>query len=335
MNRNSLVVLSMALLFVFIFIFSLFIGRFPIPPGQIWRVLLGFLSGELTPHIGGQAWSVFYYIRLPRVILVAGVGAALAVTGAAYQSVFRNPLVSPDILGVSAGAGFGVALGMLFTGNTLVYLLSFICGILAVGLTFLIAKLAGSGMMIMVLGGIAVSALFNAAISLLKYLADPYDKLPGIIFYLMGGFSRVGWSEVVFTLPLLILGVGLIYLLRWALNIMSMGEEEALALGLNVRLLRGVMIGVSTMMVSAAVATTGQITWFGLILPHMARYLAGADHRYMIPTAALLGSSLLLIMDDLARNLSGAEIPISIISAFLGAPFFIYLLLYRRESGWS
>ena len=187
----------------------------------------------------------------------------------------------------------------------------------------------------MVLAGIVVSSLFTAMISLLKYLADPLDELPGIVFWLMGGFSRASWQEVKFITPLIAVGLIIIYIMRWYLNVMSMGDEEAISMGVNVRLIRIVLISFSTFMVAASVATTGQITWIGLVIPHIARFLVGSDHKIMIPQTIVLGPMFLLIMDNIARTLTSAEIPISIITAFVGAPFFAYLLITKKDSGWG
>lgn len=324
-NKKLLLIFIITIIIMFI---SLFIGRYNIP-------LLKFFKGF---NLNSMEKSVFYYIRLPRILLVMGVGAALSVAGASYQSTFRNPLVSPDILGVSAGASFGAALGMIFSFQTLssIYILAFVFGIIAVFMTYFISKLGKTNMiMMMVLSGIVVSSLFNAFISILKYLADPYEKLPGIVFWLMGGFSRTGWDELLFAAPFIISGIVVIILIRYHLNVMSMGEEEAVSMGINVKLIRSVMIISSTLMVSASVATVGQVSWVGLVVPHISRFIVGADHRYMVPASGLLGASFLLLMDDIARSLTGAEIPISIITALLGAPFFAYLLISQKNSGWN
>ncbi len=336
MKKRKKILIIIILLFILIFI-SLFLGRYKISPARYYNIIK-VLIGVDNPDKLGKDWSVFYFIRLPRVILVAAVGMALSVTGAAYQSMFRNPLVSPDILGVTAGASFGVALGMFLTVDSLyiIYLLAFIFGITAVFITYAIARHGkGNIVMMMVLSGIIVSSLFNAMISLIKYIADPYDKLPGIVFYLMGGFNRIGWEELKFTIPIIFIGLIMIYFMRWYLNVMAMGDEEALSLGINVKILRIAIIIITTFMVAVGVATTGQVTWIGLIVPHIARSLIGTDHRFMLPAAGLTGALLLLIMDNLARTLTTAEIPISIITAFVGAPFFAYLLIKRRGSGWA
>ncbi|MBS3810513.1 MAG: iron ABC transporter permease [Halanaerobiales bacterium] len=317
-----------ALITIVIIFLSLFIGRFNIP-------VLKFISGF---HLNEMEKSVFFNIRLPRVLLVMGVGAALSLAGASYQSTFRNPLVSPDILGVTAGASFGAALGMIISlqSFTMIYLFAFAFGVLAVLITYFIANLGKSNqIMMMVLSGIVVGSLFNSFISILKYVADPYEKLPGIVFWLMGGFNRTGWGELIFAAPFIIIGIIVLFVIRWYLNVMSMGEEEAISMGVNVKLIRTVMILFSTLMVAASVATVGQVSWIGLVVPHISRFIVGADHKYMIPASGLLGASTLLIMDNIARSLTGAEIPISIVTALLGAPFFAYLLISQKNSGWN
>ncbi|MFW6025437.1 MAG: FecCD family ABC transporter permease [Candidatus Woesearchaeota archaeon] len=337
-NKKKLTLIISISILILTFFISLIIGRFSLNIKEVIISLTQLLSGEKITKSGSNNWSVFYYIRLPRIILVMAVGAALSATGSVYQSIFHNPLVSPDLLGVSAGAGFGVALGMLAGDGSLylIYGFSFFFGVIAVFMTFFISKLSKSqSVMTMVLGGIVVSSLFNAMLSILKYLADPLDKLSGIVFWLMGGFNRVGWQEVKFILPLIIIGIIIIYFMRWYLNVMSMGDEEARSMGVNVKLIRIVLILFSTFMVASSVAATGQITWIGLVIPHMARFLVGSDHKIMIPQSIILGSVFLLIMDNIARTLTSAEIPISIITAFIGAPFFAYLLITRRNSGWD
>jgi iron complex transport system permease protein len=283
-------------------------------------------------------WSVLYYIRLPRILTVVLVGSALSISGAAYQNIFRNPLVSPDILGVSAGAGLGVALGLLYSSGSIlfVYLIAFITGIAAVILTYWLSKFAGgNNTMFMVLAGIVVSSLANALVSLLKYLADPMQNLPGIVFYLMGGFSRSGWQEFYLLFPVVIISLTVILFLRWQLNIFSLGEKEAAALGVDTEKIKLIVIIFSTIMVAAATAAAGQVSWIGLVIPHIARFIVGNKYKYYLSASALLGGLSLLLMDNLARTISGAEIPISIITALIGAPFFAYLLITKKESGWN
>ncbi|MFW6001339.1 MAG: FecCD family ABC transporter permease [Halanaerobium sp.] len=321
-----------------LFFLSLFIGNYSLTFEQL-RVIFYNLIGFSTVEINETAaWSVLYYIRLPRILTVILVGSALSVSGAAYQNIFRNPLVSPDILGVSAGAGLGVALGLLYTNGSIlyVYLSAFLLGSLAVFLTYSLSRLAdGENNMLMVLSGIVIASLSNAFLSLLKYLADPMEELPGVVFYLLGGFTRIGWQEFYLLAPIIIIGTFILLILRWHLNLFTLGEEEALSLGVNIERVKLAVIIFSTMMVSASTAAAGQVSWIGLVVPHIARFLVGTNYKYLLPSSAVMGGFMLLLMDNLARSISGAELPISIITALIGAPFFAYLIISRRESGWS
>ncbi|POZ91243.1 FecCD family ABC transporter permease [Petrotoga halophila] len=333
-QRKTLTLLI--ILLISVFIISLFIGRYKISISEILTNMGTRIIREES--INSNDWNVFFYIRLPRIILVTIVGAILSMTGATYQSVFRNPLASPSILGVSAGSAFGVALGILLNKEGLLgpYLFSFSFGLIAVFLTFYISVWSKvKGVTVLVLAGMAVTSFFNAGVSLIQYLADPYEKLPNIVFWLMGGFNRAGWREVYISLFSMVPGIIILLILRWHLNVMSMGDEEAISMGVNVKWTRILLIFVSTVMIVPTVAVAGQVTWIGLVTPHIARYIIGANHRYMLPAAGVLGGILLLIMDNIARTLTPSEIPISIVTAFIGAPFFVYLLIRRRESGWN
>lgn len=326
------------LLLIALIVISMLIGNYELGLNDLGLILSDLFRGELQSVRNNPDWSVLYYIRLPRILTVVLVGSALSISGAAYQNIFRNPLVSPDILGVSAGAGLGVAIGLLYSSGSIlyVYLIAFITGTAAVALTYWLSQLAGGkNTMFMVLAGIVVSSLANALISLLKYLADPMQKLPGIVFYLMGGFSRSGWQEFYLLLPVVIISLTVILFLRWQLNIFSLGEREASALGVDTEKIKLIVIVFSTIMVAAATAAAGQVSWIGLVIPHIARFIVGSKYKYYLPASALLGGFSLLLMDNLARTVSGAEIPISIITALIGAPFFAYLLITKKESGWS
>jgi iron complex transport system permease protein len=326
------------LLLIALILISMLIGNYELGLSDLALILSDFFKGELEKLFNNPDWSVLYYIRLPRILTVVLVGSALSISGAAYQNIFRNPLVSPDILGVSAGAGLGVALGLLYSSGSIfnVYLIAFITGTAAVALTYWLSQLAGGkNTMFMVLAGIVVSSLANALLSLLKYLADPMQNLPGIVFYLMGGFSRSGWQEFYLLLPVVIISLTVILFLRWQLNIFSLGEKEAAALGVDTEKIKLIVVIFSTIMVAAATAAAGQVSWIGLVIPHIARFIFGSRYKYYLPASALLGGFSLLLMDNLARTVSGAEIPISIITALIGAPFFAYLLITKKESGWS
>jgi iron complex transport system permease protein len=249
--------------------------------------------------------------------------------------MFRNPLVSPDVLGVSSGAALGAAIGILLPGGGSIQAWAFCSGVAAVALTYGIARAPrGQSVVMLVLAGMVVSAFFGAALSFLKYVADPYEQLPAIVFWLMGGFYRASWP-VVRSLVLTVLpGAALLLLTSWKLNILSLGDEEALSLGVNVRVMRPLLIAAATLMVAGAVSAAGTISWVGLVVPHIARMLAGADHDRSMPVAMLFGAGFMLLMDDLARSLTTAEIPVGILTSAIGAPFFGYLLITGRREAW-
>jgi iron complex transport system permease protein len=283
-------------------------------------------------------FRIILLMRVPRVLVALMVGASLAASGTVYQSLFRNPLVSPDILGISAGACLGAALAILspFQNPLVVPLCAFTFGSLAVFLSYQLASLSyGHPVMMLVMSGIVVSSFFSALLSLLKYLADPYQKLPRIVFWIMGGLNEVTLQDVYLCAPLVILGLAVIFALRRNLNVISLGDEEAASLGVPVRRLRLVFIACSTAVVGATISITGVIAWVGLIVPHLSRILVGADHRHSIPCAMLIGGPFLVVIDTLARTLTSQEIPIGILTSLIGAPFFAYLLLWKRDRGWG
>jgi len=278
---------------------------------------------------------VVFRIRLPRLIAAMLIGGGLAIAGASFQGLFRNPLVSPDILGVSAGAGFGAAIGILLSGNPWVIQVSaFFFGILAVAVTYGIGRAVGKGStLVLVLGGIIVGSLFSAFISLTKYVADPYDTLPAIVFWLMGSLSAVSNADIVAVAPPILLGALCLYLVRWRINLLAVGEEEARALGVDTKRMTVVLIIASTVITASAVCISGIIGWVGLVVPHIGRMLVGPDFRKLIPVSAVIGASFILIVDDIARTLTAAEIPLGILTSLIGAPFFAYLLT-RKKVGW-
>ncbi len=351
-RRGGTICFILALLLLILFIFSLGIGRYDIPfsaVGEMIRSLVGqwfFSSGEPTMDRISDAAQlstmasqkmVFLWIRLPRCLMAVLVGMGLSVSGAVYQALFRNPLVSPDILGVAAGCTFGAALGFILPGEsmTVIQVSSFFFGILAVSMTLGIARLiAVRPIVVMILSGMVVMSFFNALLMILKYFSDPYDELPSIVFWIMGSFTRVSWSDIYTTAPVILSGTVIFMLLRFRLNILSMGDTRASALGMNPALCRVILIFISAVMVSVMVATCGQISWIALIVPHMARTLVGPRHEEMLPVTALLGALLMLAADGVARSLTTAELPVGIVTALTGAPFFGYLLYKNRGSGW-
>ena len=325
-----------------LFFVSLFIGRYEVAPSHVIQLLaapvVNIFPADLI-HIE-QGWtateeSIIYQIRLPRVIAAVIVGAGLSMAGAAYQGLFKNPLVSPDILGVASGAGFGAALAILLSWNlALVQLSAFCFGILAVTITYLLSRFyRTTPTLILVLSGIIVAAFFTALISLTKYVADPYEKLPAITFWLMGSLSSVRYSDIVMVFPLFLIATVALLLIRWRINLMAVGDDEARALGINTKRMAQVIILCSTLITASAVCIAGIIGWVGLVVPHLGRMLVGPDYTKLLPVCLLLGASYMLIIDDIARMLTTAEIPLGILTAIIGAPFFAYLLS-RRSVGW-
>ncbi len=327
---KEIILLGIALL---IFVFSFPLGRYPVSPENLFMILAAKVLP--IPHTWPATMDIVVFnVRLPRIFAAMLVGAALATSGAAYQGMFKNPLVSPDILGASAGAGFGAALGIYFSLNVFeIQFTSFIFGLFAVTLTYFISKKVRlDPMLVLVLTGVLVGTVFNSATSLIKFVADPYDKLPAITFWLMGSLAAVTPHDV-FTcmIPILLGGIPL-YILRWRLNVLSLGEEEAMAMGLETGKLRFIVIVCSTLMTAAAVSVSGLVGWVGLIIPHWARMIVGPNYKVLLPASIILGSAYLLFVDDLARCISSVEIPLGVLTALIGAPFFFYLLVSGRKN---
>lgn len=319
---------------VFLFFLSFLLGRYPIAPIDVVKTILSpvFPSLVVSPQIS----SIVFDIRLPRIIAALLVGAALAVAGAAFQGIFKNPLVSPDLLGVSNGAGFGAAVAILLNGgNFFIQLGSFIFGIISVSITYAISKTYKTGgILVLVLSGTAISAFFNALISGAKFMADPYDKLPQITYWLMGSLSSVDFNKLSMIIIPLIIGLTVIIILRWHLNLLAMGDEEAQSLGLNPGRIRLIVIVACTLVTSAAVSISGIIGWVGLVVPHITRIIVGPDHKILIPASISIGASFLLLIDNISRTAISIEIPIGILTAIIGVPIFLYLLR-KGYSEWA
>jgi len=317
------------------FLAALVFGRYGASPYEVFKVIFGKLTGQQA------AWSptletVVFNIRLPRICAAMLIGGGLSVSGASFQGVFRNPLVSPFILGVATGAGFGAALAILLSGDTLVIqATAFFFGMLAVFLSYGLTRMyKTSSILVMALSGVIVGSFFSALISLIKYVADPYDKLPVIVFWLMGSLATISSKEVIVLLLPMAIGIGTIFSLRWKINVLSMGEEEARSLGLEATWLRLILVMAATLVTASAVAVSGVIGWVGLVIPHLARMICGPDYRRLIPLSMSLGACYLLLIDTLARNLASGEVPLGILTATVGAPFFA-LILKKGSLGWS
>ncbi len=313
--------------------FAVAIGPYDIAPADVWRALLrlaGFADGPPT-----TAEVVLINVRLPRIFAAVLVGGALAAAGAAYQVIFRNPLVSPDILGVSAGAGLGAALGILLSlPVVLIEALAFAGGIATVVLVTAVAAAVTSHdrVLVLVLAGVVVGALAGAAISLIKILADPYDQLPAITFWLLGSLAGTKGIDVSAVIGPVILGIAVLWLLRWRVTVLSLGDDEAKALGVDVVRLRAVVIAAATLATAAVVAISGVVGWIGLLIPHMARMLVGPQFGRLLPASALMGAVFLVLVDTLARTLARVETPIGILTAVIGAPVFLWLLARTRRA---
>ena len=306
------------------------IGRYNISPAESLGILLSPLTGR---EVDPQGWLVIYHVRLPRILLALAVGMGLSVSGASFQSLFSNPLATPDTLGVATGASFGAVLALLFTRNILVVqLAALLMGLAALAGTCLISRLNGkSSILMVVLGGMVVSSLFQALVSLAKYVADPEEDLPAITYWLMGSMSRATYQGLAVGIPLILLGVAVLFLLRWRLNILSLQEDETKALGIDVKKLRLIVMAAATLVTAACVSLCGQVGWVGLLIPHAARMLYGSDNRKIIPVSIGLGSAFMVGIDTASRAATAAEIPVSILTAIIGAPFFIILL--RKTGG--
>ena len=329
------VIAILAVTLVLLFFFSLFLGRYEIPFWQLLEIISGKIVGT---DAGAQSTAeiVIFSVRLPRILAAIIAGAALAVSGAAYQGLFKNPMVSPDILGASAGAGFGAALAILLSFNSWsIQLSAFLFSLGAVAIAYLIAAAISrrnDTILTLVLVGIVVSSLFSSFISITKYAADTDNKLPAITFWLMGGLSSVNMADVKIMAISFVLGAIPIFLLRWKLNVLSFGDEEAKNMGVDAGKIRPLIIAGASLLTAAAVSTSGMIGWIGLVIPHIARFLVGPNYKILLPVSLLCGSLFLLAVDNIARSAFAAEIPLGILTSLVGAPFFIYLLFKGRKS---
>ena len=312
------------------------VGRYPVSLGDLLTVLLAKVTGQ-TADVPTAVQSVVLQVRGPRVLAAALVGAALAVAGTAFQGLFRNPLVSPDILGASSGAALGAVTGIFFSlGVLAIQAFAFVGGLVAVAAVYMIgsAVRARDPILVLVLTGVVVGALLGAGVGLVKYLADPYNQLPAMTFWLLGSLAAANVSDLLPLFGPVAFGTAVLIALRWRMNVMSLPEEEARSLGVPTGPLRVAIVAAATLTTSASVATAGIIGWVGLVVPHLARSLVGPDFARLLPTAAILGGGYLLVIDTLARTAAEVEIPLGILTAVVGTPFFIWLLASMQRT-WS
>lgn len=333
-NRTALVyLLPIALLII-----SLFVGRYQTPMSAVVDESIKTFSSLFfgTPASVSTQHTVLFNVRLPRILAALMVGAALSTAGVSFQGIFRNPLVSPYILGVGAGAGFGACLAILLWDNyLLIQLMAFAFGLLAMFIAISMGKVSkGTGTLVFVLSGIIVGSIFTALTSLVKSVADPYDELPAIVFWLMGSLATVRYGDLLCILFPMCIGAVVLFLLRWRINILSLGDEEAKALGMNVDKMRLIIIVCATLITSAAVSISGVIGWVGLVVPHISRMIVGPNYNRLLPMSMVIGSSFMLLVDDLSRTIAATEIPLGVLTSLVGAPLFAYLIK-RGRMGWN
>jgi iron complex transport system permease protein len=310
---------------------SLIVGRFPVAPADVAHILWSQIF-PIAHDWPASAETIVMQIRLPRSILAMFVGAGLSVSGAAYQGMFRNPLVSPDILGVTAASGFGAAVALLLSRNALeLQFIAFAFGIAGVVLTYLLARIhRATPVLMLVLSGVVVAAFFSALLSGTKYVADPESKLPAITYWLLGSLNGASTRSLAVALPPIAAGSAGLMFVRWQLNVLAMGDDEARSLGVRTELLKVGVIVCTTLITAASVAVCGVVGWVGLVIPHLGRMLVGPDHRALLPASFSLGATYLLLIDDVARTATAGEIPLGILTALIGAPCFAYLLRKTR-----
>ena len=332
MNPTVRIVL-MGAVFVAVFLFSFSLGRYGVPVKEVIRIFLG----KLIPV--QQTWTtkmetVVINIRLPRIVMASLVGCALSTAGASYQGVFQNPMASPDILGASSGAAFGAALAILLGATTrMITFAAFSSSLITVMAVYFIAQRApGLKVVNLILAGIMVGSLFTAGTSYIKLVADPSNQLPAITYWMMGSLSGSKLAQVAFAVVPMALGMIPLMLIRWQINILTLGDDEARTLGVNTNRLRMIVILCATLITAASVSVSGMIGWVGLVIPHMSRKMVGNNYRYLLPASMITGATFLLIVDNVSRNLLAVEIPIGILTAFIGAPFFIYLIAKQEKT---
>lgn len=317
-------------------IVALGVGRYRVSPVDIVMMLVSKVF-PVAPAWAPQAATVVFDVRMPRILLSLLIGGGLAISGGVLQGVFRNPLVSPDVIGVSAGASLGGVLALsLGLGSPVLVISAFAFGMLALLMVLTIGRLARVDSLIMiVLGGVVVGAFFSALVSLTTYLADPYTTLPSIVFWLLGSLATTTYAKLAIAAGPILGGTAVMYALRWRLNVLSLGDDDARALGVKPETTRLVLLSSVALVTAGTVAVAGVIGWIGLLVPHLARMWTGSDHRVLLPVSFFCGAGYLTLIDTMARSMSAGEVPLGVITAVIGAPFFLFLLLRMRSQVWS
>ena len=332
-KRAARITVILVAVLLVLFLLSFWLGRYDVPLGEVVRILLSRLV-PLTKTWTDTMAAAVLHVRLPRILLACMVGGCLATAGTAYQSVFRNPMAAPDILGASSGACFGAALAILLgLSRSGVTTSAFFFSLVTVALVYFVAgRTHGSQTMNILLSGVMIGSLFSACTSYVKLVADPSNQLPEITYWLMGSLSGVRLRDVGFAVIPMLIGLVPLYILRWRINLLTLGEEEARAMGVNTKRLRLMVILCATVLTATSVAVSGMIGWVGLVIPHLSRKLVGNDCRHLLPVSTVFGAIFLLLVDNVSRNLLATEIPIGILTAFVGAPFFLYLMTRKEHT---
>jgi iron complex transport system permease protein len=332
---KSLQIAAILILPLVIFTLSLTLGRYEIRFGDIFRVIVSTITRQPLKDIPEVAQQLILRVRLPRILGALLIGASFGATGTVFQAIFKNPLVDSNILGVTSGAGFGAAIALLLMKTSWqVQISAFVFGLLAVSLSFLGGRLyKTTPILVLTLMGILVGSLFNSLIALTKYVADPLDSLPAITFWLLGSLNGLAWKNMLLLSIITILGILFFLLMRWRLNIISLGDDEAKALGVDPTKNKLLIILFATLMTASAVSISGVIGWVGLVIPHAGRLIVGPDHKKLLPVSICLGASFLMLVDDVARTLLPGEIPLGVLTGLIGVPILI-LLLRRNRTGW-
>lgn len=348
-QRTAWLILGLLIALLFLFFASFCLGRYAVPASEVIRILFYHLGKSLAslvslipgveidnlfpivPTWASQLDKIVIHIRLPRIIMACLVGCCLSAAGASYQGVFQNPMAAPDLLGASSGAAFGAALAILSRANNqMITVYAFAFSLLTVLLVYVIGVRApGKQALNLILAGIMISSLFTSATSYIKLVADPGDQLPAITYWLMGSLSGAQLKDISYVILPMALGLVPLLLLRWKINLLTLGDDEARAMGVHTNRLRLTVVLCSTLITAAAISTSGMIGWVGLVVPHLCRRIAGSNYKTLMPTTMLLGSIFLLAVDNFSRNLTATEIPIGILTAFIGAPFFLYLMMRK------
>jgi iron complex transport system permease protein len=335
MRRNS-AFMAVIILLLLCVIFALTTGQYHIELRTLWKVVFLKLSGEAPLEELSMPSMVLWSVRMPRVLMAILAGAALSVGGVVFQGIMKNPLVSPSFLGVTHGAVFGASLAIIFFSKSAFAVegFAFLWAVVAVILVYVMGNRGVNTITTLVIAGVIISTFFMAAGSFLKYIADPYEHLPAIVFWTMGGLNNVLWANVIRAFIIISIGIGVIHIFRWRLNLLALGDEEALSMGVDVKSARILYMLFGTLVVAAVSSSCGIIMWVDLIVAHMSRMIIGPDHQRLIPFAALVGGVFLLLTDTIVRILPGGEIPISIITSFIGAPLLGYLLM-KQSNAWK